>query len=112
MSKYTIRDNILAVITKYLILGCFAILSSTILSLYRLLYVGSFDLMIVWLTAIWVSADCLINTFCTLLLFRFANGTYNIFCGCCDRKLRVYIKSVHQKRLETKRNSGSVELGQ
>ena len=112
MSRFTIRDNILTVITRYLILGSFAILSSTVLSLYRILYVGSFDLMIVWLTAIWVSTDCLINTFCTLLLFRFAVPTYTLFCGCCDRRLRVCIKSIHQKRLQSKQNNQNLELGQ
>ena len=87
-----LSSDILSVITKYTILGFIAIISSFILSIFRLTYVGTFNLMVIWMTAIWVSVDCLINSISIMLVFSFAKPTYLCIFGCCDRKLRIFVE--------------------
>eukprot|EP01083_Nonionella_stella_P010685 30401_1 len=93
-----IKDSVLSLVTRYLILGTISILSTVALSVFRLLYVGSFDLMVVWMTAVWVSIDCLINAWCTVLLFSSSGPTYKLFCGRLDRTLKHAIQLAYAKR--------------
>ena len=96
LTSTVFSSKILGIITKYAVLGCISIISSAIISILSVFFIGTDDLMVVWMTNLFISIDCVINSWCNLFLFSFTTSWYLFCCHFCDKTA----KKIYENKLE------------
>ena len=101
ISKNILTENMLDMMSKYVVLGYFCIISSLLISIFHIFYINTNDLFIIWTTSLLLSFDCVINGWCTILLFKFTNKWYNKICPICHNCIKfMYIKKFKSQGIQ------------
>jgi len=99
-TKVLSRD-MLHMMTKYVILGSLCVLSSFAASVVTIFYISTEDLFVIWIKIAIESVDCVVSTWCTVLLFKAVVSWYNALCGPCHRVVEaLYVKRFEKQGLE------------
>ena len=95
-----LSEEMLDVMSKYFVLGLLSILSSLAASVITIFYISTESLFVIWTKALLESADCVINSWCTVLLFPFVVSWYGALCGPCNRAAKaMYIRQLDKQSM-------------
>ena len=108
--------DLLKITSKYTLLACIAMISSTISSIAVTLVLIVFVLPVTaktrhttsYLAHQWLFVDNTVNIVCMVLQFPFALNMYYKFCQCCDRQCQECFAQQIDKRIQKITSSTSV----
>ena len=83
-SKNGNEDSMISDMTKYTILVCVAMTSTTFVALFPIIVVGN-DVDLIYFSTM-ISIDSFVNTVCLILQFKICKQFYFCFCNCLHKK--------------------------